>query len=74
MTHTDGRRQLLAVAQRDSQAAIAARVGVTEACVSWWCSGRSRPARRARKLLHEAYGIRPESWGELHPKWARRET
>lgn len=70
---TPGRRALLSLLQTTTQAAVAALVGVDPSCVSYWSSGRSRPGPRARRILSEAYGIAPDSWGALPAQWERRE-
>lgn len=59
---TEGRRALLALTQTTTQDAIAERLGVTQSCVSRWCAGHSRPDRRARRAIAEAYGIPVGAW------------
>lgn len=69
---TAGRTALLVVLRTTTQAVVARHSGVTQASVSMWCSGRSRPGGRARRVLSDLYGIRPESWGPLPSQWLTR--
>ncbi|MBN8609152.1 MAG: helix-turn-helix transcriptional regulator [Deltaproteobacteria bacterium] len=57
-----------------TQIEVARRLGVSHATVSFWCSGRSRPACAARSALQRHFGIRAEWWGALPSRWRRRPT
>lgn len=68
ITDSEGRRRLVeVVAEGTSQTAIAARLkalgtGATQAAVSFWCSGKTRPPAFLRVVLHRLYSIPQEAW------------
>lgn len=65
---TRGRRLLLAVLQRTTQANVSARVRVPHQHVSAWASGERIPSARARALLEASYGIPRGAWDATSPE------
>ena len=59
---SEGARQLGAIAERGTIAAVGAKVGVDEAAVRHWLTGRRTPNEGARVRIAEAYGIPSDSW------------
>lgn len=60
--NTLGRQLLLAVLQRTSSSAVAARCRVSLAAVSKWAAGKSRPALDAQVQLESSYRIPRSAW------------
>jgi transcriptional regulator with XRE-family HTH domain len=65
MVHTRGRALLLEYLDREgaiTQAALAARLGVTEPSLSAWKHGATRPEPHFRKALERVAGIPESAW------------
>lgn len=58
----DGKERLSRIVTDSSQAAVAAKVGVSQQAVSSWVRGLTRPDEVARQKLRELYGIATEAW------------
>src|SRR5262245_55348910 len=61
---TEGRRLLLALLQTLTRKAVALRLGVSRACVSYWASGDSTPERDNAQKLQEQFGIPIPAWSQ----------
>lgn len=58
----DGKERLSRIVADSSQAAVAAKVGVSQQAVSSWARGLTRPDFLARQKLADAFGVPVESW------------
>lgn len=71
---TEGRRTLIAWMRRwqVTQKAMAKALGVSQASVSRWLSGRSRPAAFERAMLQNETGIAVTDWDTGRERAKRR--
>lgn len=59
---TDGRRALVQVLKKHTQAEVAEKLGVTQQTVSRWQVGMGRPNLIQRCTLEQHFGIRQAAW------------
>ncbi|WP_437671501.1 helix-turn-helix domain-containing protein [Sorangium sp. So ce131] len=59
---SEGGIRLLKLTKKYTQARVARKCGVSQAVISFWISGRSKPDYENRKTLYKQYQIEMDAW------------